>query len=457
MTAAYWLQGDTRTVLADLAAAGIVVDVVIGSPAFLEQREYLPVDHPDKALEMGSEDTPGEFIDGLLDVTEGCERLLAPHGSIAIELGDTSSGSGGAGGDYAEGGWREGQPRFDGTAAKARLIDDYPRPARDRLRKTPNGWPVEKSLCMTPELYRVALAYGFNPLTGRTTPRWRVRNVVDWGRTNPSPGRDGDKFRRASSDLVIACRTDAAGARRYWDGEAVRVPASPNTNARVPKGVERMPNTRPKAGVDPHDHRDTLDRAVDSGTAPMLDWWDVDQFDTDLWVINSPGYTGAHYATFPPALVDPLVRAMCPLRVCTVCGEPSRRMLGKSTYVQARSGRAPAVLHQREGERVGDGVNQWNTAGRGDSSVRRVTDTVGWTDCGHAAWRPGIVLDPFAGSGTTLAVATGHSRTAIGIDLDERNADLARDRVGPLFFHETTVDQLAQVLSARRPSDQGAA
>ena len=53
-----------------------------------------------------------------------------------------------------------------------------------------------------------------------------------------------------------------------------------------------------------------------------------------------------------------------------------------------------------------------------------------WTDCGHDDYRPGLVLDPFAGSGTTLAVATGHGRDAIGIDLDPRNADLARERVG---------------------------
>lgn len=42
----------------------------------------------------------------------------------------------------------------------------------------------------------------------------------------------------------------------------------------------------------------------------------------------------------------------------------------------------------------------------------------------------GTILDPFAGSGTTLAVATGHGRDAVGIDLDERTADLARERVG---------------------------
>ena len=62
-------------------------------------------------------------------------------------------------------------------------------------------------------------------------------------------------------------------------------------------------------------------------------------------------------------------------------------------------------------------------------ATKRV-DTVGWSDCGHNAWRNGLVLDPFAGSGTTLAVATGHGRDCIGIDLDERNVDLARERVG---------------------------
>lgn len=45
-------------------------------------------------------------------------------------------------------------------------------------------------------------------------------------------------------------------------------------------------------------------------------------------------------------------------------------------------------------------------------------------------WRPGIVLDPFVGSGTTMLVATGHGRDAIGVDLDGRNLHLARERLG---------------------------
>ncbi len=53
--------------------------------------------------------------------------------------------------------------------------------------------------------------------------------------------------------------------------------------------------------------------------------------------------------------------------------------------------------------------------------------------CGGTT-RRGIVLDPFCGSGTTLQVATGHGRDAIGIDLDADNVELALDRVGPLFL-----------------------
>lgn len=75
--------------------------------------------------------------------------------------------------------------------------------------------------------------------------------------------------------------------------------------------------------------------------------------------------------------------------------------------------------------RVAAGVNQWtDEEGRGGASVIRVAPTLGWTDCGHDNYRPGVVLDPFAGAGTTLAVADHHRRDAVGIDLYDANRDL---------------------------------
>jgi hypothetical protein len=118
---------------------------------------------------------------------------------------------------------------------------------------------------------------------------------------------------------------------------------------------------------------------------------------------------------------------MSPERVCVECGEPSRRIVNTS-YVDAKGNPAPPVTWS-SGISEGKGAHSLKTA------TRTTTTTTGWTDCGHGGnWRLGLVLDPFAGSGTTLAVATGHGRDAIGIDLDSRNAELARERIGELFL-----------------------
>jgi hypothetical protein len=71
---------------------------------------------------------------------------------------------------------------------------------------------------------------------------------------------------------------------------------------------------------------------------------------------------------------------------------------------------------------------------------RRHADALGAMWCGRSdgfhsgeGWRPGVVLDPFMGSGTTAVVASGLSRDAIGVDLDDRNLALITERLGPLM------------------------
>lgn len=398
MTARF-MVGDSLDVLRSMPDGS--VDLVLTSPPFLALRSYLPADHPDKAKEIGSEATPGEFLDVLLDHVVEWRRVLAPHGSICVELGDTYSGSGGAGGDYGPDGMRGGQNKFTGTALADRK-NKVLRADGNRLQQGP-GWPLAKSLCLIPELFRVALVYGFNPLTGRQTERWRARNVVRWCRPNPPVGALGDKFRPGTSDMVVACTSN----NRFFDLDAVREPASPNTNPRTPKGVAQRDNDCKTA---PDGNRDTLAIQHLHATAPPLDWWKI----------STEPYKGSHYATWPTELLVRPILAMCPSRVCTTCGEPARRIVdAQGTGQNLRKPGSPD-----------DDAKQ-----RGAVSSTAVPDisgrvTVGWTDCGHDTWRAGVVLDPFAGSGTTLAVAVGHGRDAIGIDLDERNADLARQRVG---------------------------
>ena len=460
---ARFIVGDVFDGLASIEDG--TVDLVVTSPPFIRLRDYLPADHPDKAKEIGHEATPAEYLDTLLAVTAELRRVLAPHGSICVELGDTYAGSGGAGGDYLPGGLRDGQPPYVGSAKWDRSSGRRApgvQPYTDMFKgggPGGEGWPLAKSKALIPELYRVALAYGINPLTGAESPagRWRIRNVVTWCRPNPPVGALGDKWRPATSDIVIACTSD----KRYWDDVATRRPVDAQ-NPRWTNG--------PKSNNAAQEVQSKWEVRVDSNTAgaPLLDWHSplADAIDRaaaegfalgrhtteplfgeaknevketigqrmlrelveqgaidagDVLYLPPGGYPGSHFAVYPPALVEPLIKAMAPPKVCRTCGEPSRRIVERS-LIRARNG----------GTRGGKAVKLGNTTTYETTESR--VETLGWSDCGHDDWRPAVVLDPFAGSGTTLAVATGHGHDAIGIDLDERNYELALERVGPLVL-----------------------
>ena len=404
MSHARFIIGDTRDVVATMPDGS--VDLVLTSPPFLALRSYLPADHPDKHREIGSEPTPADFLDTLLELTAEWGRVLAPHGSLCIELGDTYSGSGGAGGDYGEGGMREAQPRFAGSGSKHRMEPSAPG-TKSRLQGG-NGWPLAKSKALIPELYRIALAYGINPLTGAESPagRWRVRNVVTWCRPNPPVGALGDKFRPATSDMVIACRA----SDRWFDLDAVRTEAI-DQRVRTTNGQKMAAGDASQVMTANYTERVPSNPA---GAPPL-----------DYWVIPPGGYQGSHYAVYPPELCRIPIESMCPRQVCTVCGQPRRRIADVS-YVQ---GEHTGTTGTRRDLREPDGRTN-GTGMTGKRVMARVSETLGWSDCGHDSWRNGIVLDPFGGSGTTGMVAVGHGRDAVLIDIDERNADLARERIG---------------------------
>lgn len=415
MSTARWITADVFDGLAQLDDNS--VDLVLTSPPFLALRSYLPADHPDKAHEIGSEATPAAFLDTLLDVTEALDRVLAPHGSVVFELGDTYAGSGGGGGDYNADGLRAGQPVFDGSGKRVRetrresyITNDVQPPSRRMLT---DGWPDPKSLCGTPTLFAWSLAYGRNLLRPeRETSRWRIRNLMPWCRPNPPVGALGDKFRPATSYFVVATKAKD----RYFDLDAVR------------DNTPRVERDRNRQG-EPAMHRDgswsSFPNREMQGGAPPLDW-----------IIQSTHpYPGVHYATWPPALLGLFIDSMCPRQACRECGEPSRRITAPTAAYAKHLGSSFYGERDEKDRREFEGTHGYDHARVNeprdkDGLTTRSHETLGWTDCEHDNWRPGRVLDPFAGSGTTLAVATGMGRDAIGIDLNPANLDLARERCG---------------------------
>jgi site-specific DNA-methyltransferase (adenine-specific) len=408
--------GDVFDRLAEIPAGSI--DLIVTSPPFLALRSYLPDDHPDKHKEIGSEATPADFIDTLLELSSEWGRVLAPHGSMCVELGDTFSGASQGGGDLIPGSGSIQSP------AKLSAVNGH----TNTTKRKGNGWPLAKSLTGIPTLYPWSLAYGRNLLTGQESPagQWRIRNVIVWARPNPPVGALGDKFRPATSYITVACKS----AKRYFDLDAVRMPHRPNGGAGGGGTSSLDGGVRMGSRFS--------ERIENPAGAPPLDWHaDNHPEDGDwLWKLSTQPYKGSHYATFPMALPKRLIEAMCPLRVCETCGAPSTRIVGESTYID-KNGKPVTPHVWASGMADGRGAH----AGKTDGATTRQATTLGWTDCGHDAWRPGVVLDPFGGSGTTAEAAQAVGRSAILIDLDARNADLARERVGMFLDVTDTPEQ----------------
>lgn len=177
---ARYLVGDVVERLVEIPDES--VDLVVTSPPFLALRSYLPSDHPDKHREIGSEATPADFLDTLLGLTAEWGRVLAPHGSLCVELGDTYAGTAASGWDRL--GARATQDDQPPNYRKAGTIAD------SGTRSGGPGWPLTKSLTGIPTLYAWSLAYGRNLLTGEESPagQWRIRNLICWARPNPPVG-----------------------------------------------------------------------------------------------------------------------------------------------------------------------------------------------------------------------------------------------------------------------------
>ena len=142
----------------------------------------------------------------------------------------------------------------------------------------------------------------------------------------------------------------------------------------------------------------------------------------DVWTINTRGFKGAHFATFPPALVEPCIKAGTSEKgCCASCGAPIRRI------VEATGGTIGEAWHDHSDDL---GLGQQKDADGMESYSR---ETTGWEptctceDAGEPV--PCKVLDPFGGAGTAALVADRLGRDAVLVELNKEYAEMARDRI----------------------------
>ncbi|MER9316362.1 site-specific DNA-methyltransferase [Mesorhizobium sp. M0659] len=187
---------------------------------------------------------------------------------------------------------------------------------------------------------------------------------------------------------------------------------------------------------------------------------------TDVWQIGLRRDVSDHLAPYPVELVDRILTLACPEQVCVCCGKPRRRLVERTSDLdparpQAKRAMELAKMHGLSDAHIaaiqatgisdaGKAMKTQTGTGRNSESVKKLAAeaklvlggyfreftfakrrAVGWSDCGcEGPFRPGIVLDPFMGTGTTLRAAKDARRSAIGVDLAQPTDSQGRERRG---------------------------
>jgi DNA modification methylase len=170
----------------------------------------------------------------------------------------------------------------------------------------------------------------------------------------------------------------------------------------------------------------------------------------NVWYVGNSRKGESHYAAFPEELIERPVAMTCPEWLVDDGGEikPRERIVEQTVYSEGTR-KLKTVYgqfsrwqeqHQDESPLTDEQRTMLETlrgkSGRMDSARRyvpRYPKTVGWTHMDRPVVGPGIVLDPFGGTGTTGHVAVLLGRRFVGIDLYQENVARMKERCEKAF------------------------
>lgn len=167
----------------------------------------------------------------------------------------------------------------------------------------------------------------------------------------------------------------------------------------------------------------------------------------NVWVINPAPCSEAHFATFPPKLVEPCILAGSSPKACGVCGAPYDRVVDKPEGISFNEWRRRTFGTTKGcGKAVVGDNKQSETSPQGYGAempryYKQVFGTNGPPVARTTGWQPTcsceppddtgrcLVLDPFAGTGTVGQVCKKHGRDFVGIELSDKYVAMARERL----------------------------
>ena len=281
------LIGDCRNVLPSLPEK--LVQCVVTSPPYFRLRDY------GVEGQIGLEDSVEDYVNSLVNVFREVKRILKDDGILWLNLGDSYAGSGknrnAKGIDY---GLKE---EYEDAHHKGRR--------REIIKKTPlSGKLKPKDLIGVP--WRVAFAL--------QDDGWYLRQDIIWNKPNVMPEAVKDRCTKSHEYIFLLSKSK----NYYFDNEAIKEEASTFENR--PHGIVRnrvyeygskLNAMNPKYNMRRDDKRDAIKHSHPQKRLNRKDSsYDITKRNKrDVWTVNTRPYTEAHFAAFPPALIQPCILA----------------------------------------------------------------------------------------------------------------------------------------------------
>lgn len=253
--------GDCREVMRKLEAG--TVQTCITSPPYFGLRDY------GRDGQIGLEPTPDEFVAALVAVFREVRRVLRDDGTLWLNLGDS----------YGHG--TSAIRKASTTSAKISAAQHQAQGGR-------HGGPAKQLLGIP---WRVAFAL--------QADGWYLRQDIIWHKPNPMPESVTDRCTKAHEYLFLLSKSP----RYYFDAEAIKEPLSQSSIARLSQvGLAKQ------AGSDrvPGKTNGNM-KAVAAGNPDDLAA--ASRNKRSVWTVPTMPFKGAHFATFPEALIEPCILA----------------------------------------------------------------------------------------------------------------------------------------------------
>lgn len=408
------IQGDCRAMLAALPDGS--VQTVVTSPPYFGLRDY---GHDGQ---IGLEETPLHFVNKLVDAFREVRRVLRADGTLWLNLGDSYASQGGAKTTPHLG------KHFADRARGQEVISRSKRLPRGEGRWGGGGAAggdglKPKDMIGIP--WRVAFAL--------QDDGWYLRQDIIWSKPNPMPESVTDRCTKAHEYIFLFSKSE----RYYFDAEAIAEQSvALNEHDATGHGYS-APGQSKHSGT----RRDWINRK--SATKQELNGKTSEQKNPafrairfmrnkrSVWTVTTKAFAGAHFATFPPDLIDSCILAGSSAHGnCAKCGAPWERQTERleSGYDGSKYGERAIAA---SGGAVSGGTAK-STLGSSNGKLVGRRETRGWAPtckCGTDQTVPAVVLDPFGGAGTTGMVADRLGRDAILIELNPAYVVMAENRL----------------------------